>query len=111
MRKTLLILAGVVLLYAAACSKKNGPSTDVPLPASLQKMIAQDTNCTCSPYLKEYVWRNQVVYLQGCAGTACNCFSLYYTAEGEPIEMPAGYTVDNFLAEAPLVKIVWSCGQ
>jgi hypothetical protein len=108
MTKTILIPISVVLLYVTACSKK---AADDQLPASLQKVIAQDTSCICDPYLKKYTWRNQVVYLLGAAGPACDWAPLYYTAVGEPLTMATGYTVDNFWKEAKIIKIAWSCGK
>lgn len=109
MRKTSLILAGIVLLYAAACSKKNPP--DGPLPAPLQKMIAQDTNCVCEPFLEKLLWRNQVVYALGYTSATCDWTPFYYDAAGEPLVLPAGTTLGSFALEAKDIKRVWSCGH
>ena len=105
---TRIIFLSVVLLYATACSKKTANDQ---LPASLQKMIAQDTSCVCDPYLKKFIWRFQVVYQLGYTGIACDWAPFYYNAAGEPFTMATGYTLDNFLGEALLVKTVWSCQQ
>ncbi|HWK02544.1 MAG TPA: hypothetical protein VNS58_02870 [Puia sp.] len=108
MTKTLLILTSIVLLYLTACSKK---TADEPLPAPLQKLIAQDTGCICNPYLQKYTWRNQVVYMLGYASINCDWIPFYYDAAGEPLILPAGYTLTTFGAEMKPIKIVWSCGK
>jgi len=106
MTKTILI--GVLLIYISACSK---PAENKNLPLSLQELITENSACICDPYLNQFSWRNQTVYLLGFTGPGCDWMPSYYDIEGEVIAMEPGYTMDDFMLEAKLIKTVWRCEQ
>ena len=95
-----------LLLCLQACKKSNDIS---PLPPSLQTMISETEDCSCQPYLSLYEWKGRRVYLKGFTGPACNWVPAYYDEHGQPLMMIATYTLDQFLAESKLVKLIWEC--
>ena len=101
---TLIIVSSIFL--SCAKSKK-----DYVLPEKLQPLTYVSTGCVCQPYVKEYMWRFQVIYLYGSAGPTCQFAPLYYDIIGNPVTMPQGYSLDQFLAEATFVHLMWSCGN
>ncbi|MGC4099785.1 hypothetical protein [Ferruginibacter sp.] len=107
MKKILLSLC--LMAIFTACSK----STDqtAMMPPALEKVIADNSNCICEPFIDQYQWRGQVVYLLAYKGPTCNWIPGYFDKDGVVITMPAGYTLDNFLQESSFTKAVWKCGQ
>lgn len=106
--KNILLKAYVVLvvfcLFFYSCSRDK---TDAP--KAIKELISKINNCTCDPYIDEYLWRDKTVYIQTCGGPACNCIVSYYNKKGEEFKMDAGYTFDNFRQESRLVKHIWTC--
>jgi hypothetical protein len=104
------LIALVVLLSClglASCSKDK-KDTDG-LPASIQAQIDNNKACICLPYIDLLTWKGREVYLLGHKGPTCNTIPVYYNRKGEEIRMHTGYTLDQFLTEAQLVKHIWSC--
>lgn len=104
----LLFFAGLILL---SCSKAYNPKEDTSIPLVIRALISEGSDCLCEPYINEYKWRNQTVYLSSCRGPMCDCMALYYNAAGQSITMPAGYFLENFRLEAELLREIWRCNQ
>ncbi len=92
--------------FLFACSKENKTQQ---LPLTIQQLIDSNKNCTCIPYVDEYVWRNKTTYVWSCKGPTCNCATFYYDETGKQISFNSTYTFDNFVSEAKRVKNIWSC--
>jgi hypothetical protein len=96
-----------IIFCLLSCSK---PIEAESLPATLQAIISNsEPGCLCLPYINKYKWKGATVYMQGYRGPACNWTPAYYNFKGEPIVMPAEYTLDKFLVESLLVEMVWKC--
>lgn len=102
MRKFLFTIF-VPLLLITGCSKE-----DLGLPAPLLA-LTESGACGCDPFIDEYVWKGETVYIYSCRGPNCNCMVLYYDQEGELFSQPTGYRFEDFLAEASFVRNVWTC--
>ena len=91
-----------------SCSKENESDS---VPQNLQEIIttSQNGGCTCLPYINQYSWRGQTVYLMGFRGPTCNWTPAYYDKNGNPIVMESDYTLDEFLVESLMVRVVWEC--
>jgi|GEM_PF-1003875 len=103
------LIAFVVILgclHLASCSKDKKESE---LPASIQAHIDNNKSCFCLPYIDLLTWKGREIYLLAQKGPTCNWTPVYYNRKGEEVRMSSGYTVDQFLAEAQLVKHIWSC--
>lgn len=94
------------VLFFSECSKENQNLQN--LPDSLKEIIAKTTDCSCNPFINEYEWRNETVYVSSCGGPACDCYSFYYDENGEQIKMDSASSF-NFQDSAKLIKHVWSC--
>ena len=65
--------------------------------------------CTCEPYIKQYVWRNEDVYVLAYKGPACDWFPGFYHSSGRIFSLDPGYTYQAFLQESRFEKTVWTC--
>jgi hypothetical protein len=110
-KRSFLALICSVLLVLSSCSKTNNPKKDESIPVAIRAMISENNNCFCEPFIEEYKWRSQIVYLRGCRGPACDCMALYYDAAGQQITMPTGYMPDAFRSEARLLREIWRCKE
>jgi hypothetical protein len=99
----LVLTLSLVALHS--CSKQQTEA----LPEGIQKLIQQQTNCTCLPVLTRYRWKNQWVYVQTYRGPACNWTPSYYNEQGERISSLDNYGLDRFLGEATAAREVWRC--
>jgi len=99
------LTAFISLFYS--CSKENPDSSEV---ANLIKTLKlQNPGCTCDPYLDQYSWRNETVYVLLYGGPACDWFPTFYTAKGQKFTLSPGYSFDDFIQESVFTKSVWSC--
>ena len=94
----------LVSLLVSACMKN---SLETPEP--IKQIIARQTSCTCEPFIDQYTWRGEAVYVESCSGPTCFCGVVYYDKEGKSITMPQGYTFNDFRLEANFVRNVWRC--
>jgi hypothetical protein len=77
----------------------------------LQKIIGNVENCTCEPFVNEYVWEKKTVYVMAFKGPACNWVPAYYDKNGIEFNMVDGYTYDEFIEDSILVGNVWTCQE
>src|SRR5688572_3855259 len=96
-----------VALLTVNCKKDK--ADDAVNPAGLQAMIPGSCSSTCSPYVDEYQWRGQAIYLSSCVGVTCKCAIALYLASGETLKLEAGYNAFDFLNEAVFVRHVYKC--
>lgn len=104
------LIAFVVILSClslASCSKDKKEADE--LPAAIRAQIDNNKSCACLPYIDLLTWKGREVYLLAYKGPSCNWMPVYYNRKGEEIRMHTGYSVDQFLAEAQLIKHIWSC--
>lgn len=107
MRNKLFFTITFLALLFSSCKKNGLNNAEVP-----EKIRQLETkNCTCDPYINQYTWRGQTVYMQGFSGPACNWYPLYYNQDGDKITMTTGYTLNDFEKEASFIREVWKCGQ
>lgn len=100
-----LIFLGPLFL---SCSKE---SIDIPKEIEMLISDLKSTNpdCTCEPYLDQYLWRNETVYVLGYKGPACDWFPVFYDSNGQPFTLESGYTYNTFLQESNFQRTVWRC--
>lgn len=112
-RHSLLAVICSICLVLLSCSKRQAydPQKDESIPVAIRAIISEGNNCACAPYIHEYQWREQTVYLYSCGGPACDCVTLYYDKAGQQITMPASYTPHEFQKEARLLREVWRCNK
>ena len=80
-------------------------------PLVLHKIIGEVENCTCEPFINEYVWQNKTVYVMAFKGPACNTIPAYYNENGTEFTMDEGYTYMEFIEDSVLVGNVWTCQE
>ncbi|WP_207534845.1 hypothetical protein [Desertivirga arenae] len=104
-KKTSFLLVLVISLITSACEKEK-KETEVPV--AIKKLIeTYDDNCVCQPFISEYKWKNETVYLSSCGGPACDCTTTFYNAQGTEINMPTNN--NEFQSQSTFVKEVWTC--
>ena len=89
-----------------SCSKEEEPG---PVPASIKAIIDNSNDCTCLPYINQYEWKGQTIYVLAFRGPACNWTPGYFDKNGQPVFMAIGYPFDQFLVESLLIRVVWEC--
>ena len=99
----LLFFFSFILLYS--CSKQKASS----LPDSLKSYTLAQPNCSCEPFIDEYRWKGEIVYVQSCRGSLCYCVAKFYDAEGVEINMSSSF--DKFQLESKFIKNVWTCNS
>lgn len=107
LRTTLLALLVFSSIFYS-CSKE-----EVEAPDAIKQLIAdikaQSPNCACDPYLDQYSWRGEPVYVLAYKGPTCDWAPAFYDANGQTFTLPAGYSFDQFLQESTRVKNTWTC--
>jgi hypothetical protein len=105
-----LLLTAFLALAVFACSKKKDNNK---LPAPLQAFADSSANCTCSPFINEYAWKEQKIYVLnafGDASIACDGIPVYYDKDGIKITSMTGtYDLTQFLLESKLIRTAWRC--
>lgn len=97
-----------VSTFFYACSKEKS-DTPEPIKELIADLSAQNADCTCDPFINQYSWRGERVYVFSCKGPACNCITEFYDSRGQKFELPAGYSLDQFFRESSLVEHTWTC--
>lgn len=77
----------------------------------IQKIIGNVENCTCDPYINEYVWENKTVYVMATKGPACNSIPAYYDENAIEFFMEDGYSYEEFIEDSILIGNVWTCQE
>lgn len=54
------LLLILVVSFALSCTKK---STSSDVPQAILDLKPQNDNCTCEPYVNQYKWNNEIVYV------------------------------------------------
>jgi len=91
-------------LFFYSCSKQK-----LDAPEAIKELISKNTSCTCEPYIDQYFWRGQTVYVLASKGPACDSRPVYYNENGEEFNMDLGYTFESFRQEGHFVKNIWTC--
>ncbi|MFT3826130.1 MAG: hypothetical protein QM731_19565 [Chitinophagaceae bacterium] len=94
------------LLLFTACSK-NEQTKD--LPASVQKLIDENTNCICLPKLDERSYQSKTVYNLYYLGPNCNTISTIYDDKGTLLTRSYEPLYVSIMGNSALVRNVWSC--
>lgn len=94
-----------------SCSKDVDDSIPKPIATLIKSIKSDNPDCTCSPYVNEYVWENKTVYVLGYKEVTCDWIPIYYDSTGTTFTMEPGYTFTNFIEESSFIKTVWSCQQ
>ena len=91
------------LFLVNACTKSK--VTD--LPDSLKTYTLLISHCNCDPFIDEYRWKGETVYLQSCNGPNCDCTTTFYNDKG--VKMNLNMTYDQFRLESTFIKNAWTC--
>lgn len=105
--KTLLTLLVFSSLFYS-CSKEEVDTSDA-IKELVADLKAQSPNCACEPYLDQYTWKGEPVYVLAYKGPTCDWAPAFYDANGQTFTLPAGYSFDQFLQESTRVKNTWTC--
>lgn len=91
-----------------SCSKE---SIDTPkqIEILISDLKSANPDCTCEPYLNQYLWKNETVYVLGYKGPTCDWFPIFYNSNGQPFTLEQGYTYERFLQESSFQRTVWRC--
>ena len=118
-KKAIKAFIGLLLLcvFVFGCSKKAVEvQTEVPQAINdlITDMEVNQPACECHPFISQYIWRNQNVYVVAIndalnIGYVCDWIPLYYNSKGEKFTVEAGYFYTDFLNDSHLVKKIWSC--
>jgi hypothetical protein len=92
------------LLSITSCNKESNASLPQPIID-----LTNTTNCGCEPFIDLYTWRNDATYVMSCKGPTCLCGVIYYDERGVQMEMPPGYTFNDFSDEARFERNIWTC--
>ena len=104
-----ILLVFSLSFYSCTKDKINAPGATIMETVSALK--AENPDCTCEPYMNQYMWRDHIVYVLAYKGPLCNTFPSYYNKAGVQFNMAAGYTLDSFLAESHFLKNIWTCKE
>jgi hypothetical protein len=98
----------VLSSFFYACSKGEikGPEAVKELIVDLK---SKNPDCTCDPYINQYLWRNENVYVLAYKGPACDWAPVFYDSKGQKFTLDAGYSFEEFLQESTLIKNTWVC--
>lgn len=94
----------MLILFFVSCTKEKLDAQLI-----LKDVIAETGDCTCEPYINQYLWKNKTVFVRAFRDPACDTRPSYYDKNGVEFEMEQGYTLDQFLKESSLTKKVWTC--
>lgn len=110
MIKTRLLLVGLTLILSnlfLGCAKSSIQFSDAEQKI-VNKVKAENPNCTCEPYLTKYSKNNEIFYVLQYKGPACTTIPALYDANGNQIINIANPFPD-FFKDAVVIKQVWSC--
>jgi len=99
------ICVGLILAFSS-CSESS-----LEIPDKLQDIVASQKNCTCNPYIDQYLWQNKTVYVLGNNNPACDSRFIYYDGNGKEMVMEPGYTHAEFMNASKFLKHVWKCKE
>jgi hypothetical protein len=105
---TFYVSFAVLSMLLIACSKVV-VTKEPEIPAAIQALIDSNKDCTCDPYIDQYIWRSKTVFVVAARGPFCDTQPMYYDENGAESKMPEGYTLEKFRSESTLVKNVWTC--
>ena len=97
-----LCILAINLLFISCKKKEN---SEIPQP--IKEIMSASDDCTCNPFIDQYLWKGQVIYLSSCGGPACDCTTLFYNKNGERIEMIINN--DKFREESTFIRNIWTC--
>lgn len=101
------LLLSVVTTLSSCDKSQETVAKDIP--PAIQALIAQNSSCTCDPYIDQYEWKGQTVYVSSCKGPACLCSASFYDAAGNPLGEGQSLSLNTFRQEARFIGNVWSC--
>ena len=116
------LFAGLIVccFLIIGCSK-NQTAVQAEAPEAIQELIKNyqmnDSGCHCHPYIRQYMWRNENVYMSGNndaldIGFICDWIPIFYKSDGSKFELDGGYTYEkyqDFLKTSQFVRTVWAC--
>lgn len=119
------LFAGVMLscILITGCSKtKTAVAVQEEAPAAIKALIKDYqainvSDCGCHPFIKQYIWRNENVYMLGYNGAlnvgfVCDWLPLFYNAAGQQFEIDGANSYQryqDFLRDSQFIKTVWAC--
>jgi len=113
----IIIVLVVISALAFGCSKKQVQiQSTVPQAINdlIEDMKINQPDCQCHPFISQYIWRNQNVYVVAIndalnIGYVCDWIPVYYDSNGQKFTVENGYFYWDFLKDAQLVKEIWTC--
>lgn len=94
--------------FLLSCSKEK-TDTSKAVEELILDLKVNNPDCTCEPYINQYVWRSKSVYILAYKGPACDWFPAFYDSNGQEFTLEAGYAYETFLPESSFEKVVWTC--
>jgi hypothetical protein len=106
------------------CSKgqtevqKKEIEVEIEIPQAVKELIndfkVNQPNCSCNPYIVQYIWRNENIYVLAYNGSSntgyiCDWIPTFYHSDGQKFTLESGYTYEKFFNDSRLIKTVWSC--
>ena len=112
-----IIVSVVISAFVFGCSKKQVEiQSTVPHAINdlIEDMKINQPDCQCHPFISQYIWRNQNVYVVAIndalnIGYVCDWIPVYYDSNGQKFTVENGYFYWDFLKDAQLVKEIWTC--
>ena len=76
-------------------------------------IVSTEKNCAadCPSFVREYRWKNDIIYLKSCTGPACLCLAFLYHGNGEKIIPAQGYNESDIIKESVYLREVWKCAK
>lgn len=102
--RLLYLLTMAVCLFTACKKSKSGIEDEL-----IARVKEENPDCTCDPFISKFKYKGTIVYMQGVAGPACSSVPIFYSANGEQMDLPQGMTYAEFIAECIFIRNVWSC--
>lgn len=107
---TLVVLSYCFSTVLFSCTKDQPLLTEEE--KTLTERIAKDyPNCSCDPFVDEYRFNNQTVYVIAFASPLCNWLPAYYDDKGQPITALQSKNYNEFIQEAQRIRNVWTCNE
>jgi hypothetical protein len=106
--KFLLILTLITFsTFYYSCSKGKTSTPD-----AINKLIydlkSQNPDCSCNPFMDEYLWENKTVYVSSCGGPACDCIAIFYDSTAQKFNLDSS-SYQQFFQQSTFKKNVWTC--
>ena len=108
MKRYLILLLALFVLSFTAC-KKDAVVDDSGAEAVIVEVKAKNTDCTCDPYISQFIWKGQTIYVLAYAGPACSWTPGYFDASGQPITQPPWESNEAFARESKFIRLIWTC--